>query len=321
MHAARAGQIKGLYIMGENPAMSDPDAAHAREAIAGLEHLVVQDIFLTETAYLADVVLPASVFHEKTGTYTNTDRCVQLGRPALELPGEARQDLWIIQEIARRIGMDWDYAGPEEVFEEMRQCMPSHGGITWERLEKEGAVVFPCRKEGDPGEPVMFAKVFPRKGGKGLFKPVQWAEPDEVPDEDFPFVLITGRQLEHWHTGAITRRSRILDHLEPDPVCSVHPLDMEELGIEPGGTLTLSTRRGSISAYARADAAVTRRAVFMPFAFYEAAANILTNPELDPWGKIPEFKYCAVQVAPGGEPKPLVSFGGGRTAAREPEAV
>lgn len=313
MHAAKAGQIKGLYIMGENPAMSDPDAEHAREAIAGLEHLVVQDIFLTETAYMADVVLPASVFQEKTGTYTNTDRIVQLGRPALKLPGDARQDLWIIQEIARRIGLDWNYSGTEDVFEEMRQCMPSHGGITWERLVEEGAVVFPCRKEGDPGEPVMFSKAFPRKGGKGLFKPVQWAEPNEVPDEQFPYVLITGRQLEHWHTGAITRRSSVLDHLEPDPVCSVHPLDMEELGIEPGGTLTLSTRRGSISAYARADSGVTRRAVFMPFAFYEAAANILTNPELDPWGKIPEFKYCAVKVTPGGEPKPLVSFGGGHT--------
>lgn len=304
-------RIKGIYIMGENPAMSDPDVDHAREALARLDHLVVQDIFLTETAYLADVVLPASAFQEKTGTFTNTDRCVQLARPALPLLGDARQDLWIVQEIARRMGLDWNYAGPQDVFEEMRQAMASIAGISWERLEREGAVVYPCREEDSPGEPVVFTESFPR--GRGLFAPVSYGDPDELPNQDYPFVLITGRQLEHWHTGAMTRRSRVLDSVEPDPTCSINPKDLEKLGVEPGGAVTLHTRRGSISVYGRADPSVATGSVFMPFAYYEAAANILTNPNLDPWGKIPEFKYCAVQLSAGGHPKPLVSFGGGQS--------
>ena len=310
--AAYDGKIKGIYIMGENPAMSDPNAGHARAALAKLEHLVVQDIFLTETAYLADVVLPASAYPEKSGTFTNTDRLVQLGHTALKPPGDARQDLWIIQEIARRIGLDWNYAGPHDVFEEIRGCLPPYAGITWERLEAEGAVVYPCPREGDPGEAIVFKDEFPRKGGKGLFMPVGLVDPDELPDEEYPYVLMIGRELEHWHTGTMTRRSRVLDAIEPDPTCYINPLDLEAEGIEPGGTVTLTTRRGEITAYARSDMGVARHTVFMSFAFYEAAANILSNPALDPDAKIPDLKYCAVKLAAGGEPRPLSSYGGGR---------
>ncbi len=310
--AAYDGKIKGIYIMGENPAMSDPNASHARAGLAKLEHLVVQDIFLTETAYLADVVLPASAYPEKSGTFTNTDRIVQLGHQALDPPGEARQDLWIIQEIARRIGLDWNYAGPRDVFEEIRGCLSSYAGITWERLQKDGAVVYPCLREGDPGEAIVFRNGFPRKGGKGLFVPVGLVDPDELPDAEYPYVLMIGRELEHWHTGTMTRRSRVLDTIEPDPTCYINPLDLETEGLKPGDPVTLTTRRGVITAYARSDNGVARGNVFMAFAFYEAAANILSNPALDPDAKIADLKYCAVKLKAGGKPHPLSSYGGGQ---------
>ncbi|UZG44145.1 formate dehydrogenase subunit alpha [Caldimonas thermodepolymerans] len=310
MDAALAGQVRGMYIMGENPAMSDPDANHARGALAALEHLVVQDIFLTETAYLADVVLPASAFPEKTGTFTNTDRTVQLGRQALTPPGDARQDLWIIQQMARRLGLDWDHAHPREVFEEMRRCMPSIAGITWERLEREHAVTYPCPEEGAPGQPVVFTDRFPTPTGRGRFVPVDVIPADERPDDEYPMVLITGRQLEHWHTGSMTRRTGVLDALEPDPVALVHPLDLERLGVAPGGIITLQSRRGEVSLYARADDSSPPGAVFVPFCYYEAAINKLTNPALDPYGKIPEFKYCAVRVRPGGRVPQRTGYAG-----------
>jgi formate dehydrogenase major subunit len=311
MHAARNRTIRGMYIMGENPAMSDPDVDHAREALAALDHLVVQDIFLTETAYLADVVLPATAWPEKAGTVTNTDRMVQLGRKAIDPPGQAKADLWIINELARRIGLDWHYAHPRDVFEEMRTCMDSIAGITWERLERESSVTYPCQKEGDPGQPVVFVKDFPTPTGRGRFVPADLISAAECPDEQYPMVLITGRQLEHWHTGAMTRRASVLDHLEPEPVASAHPLDLERLGVRPGAILTIESRRGRISLYARADDGMPRGAVFVPFCYYEAAANVLTNPALDPFGKIPEFKYCAVRVTPGGPTPAHLSFGGG----------
>ncbi len=312
MHAAQAGEIRGMYIMGENPAMSDPDLEHARQALATLEHLVVQDIFLTETAYLADVVLPATAWPEKVGTVTNTDRMVQLGRKAIEPPGEAREDFRLIQEIARRLGLPWDYSHPREVFNEMRQCMDAIAGITWERLERDSAVTYPCEKEGDPGEPVVFKTHFPTANGRGRFVPADLISADERPDEDYPMVLITGRQLEHWHTGAISRRASVLDDLEPDPVASLHPLELARLGIKPGQVLTVQSRRGAISLYARADEGTPAGAIFVPFCFYEAAANKLTNPVLDPVGKIPEFKYCAVRVTRGGKVPQQSSFGGGQ---------
>ena len=297
MDAAKAGRIRGMYIMGENPAMSDPDLNHAREALASLDWLVVQDLFLTETASFADVILPASAFPEKTGTFTNTDRRVQLGRQAIDPPGDARQDLWIIQEMARRLGLDWNYGGPRDVFEEIRKATPSYAGITWERLERESAVTFPCRNEGDPGEEVLFTERFPTPSGRGKIVPVDLTPPDELPDDEYPYVLITGRLLEHWHTGAMTRRSNVLDAIEPVPTAYLHPAELARLGIEESDGVALETRRGRITLAARADLAVPKGAVFVPFCWVEAAANILTNPALDPFGKIPEFKYCAVKIS------------------------
>jgi len=310
--AADAGQIRGMYIMGENPAMSDPDVEHARAAMAKLEHLVVQDIFLTETCYLADVVLPATAWPEKDGTVTNTDRMVQLGRKALDAPGEARPDLWIINEIAKRIGLPWKYEHPKQVFDEMRQGMNSIAGITWERLERDSVVVYPCENEGDPGTSVVFTDVFPTATGRAKFVPADLIPADERPDDEYPTVLITGRQLEHWHTGAMTRRAGVLDAIEPEPVCSIHPLDLDALGAKPGDLITVESRRGKVSLYARVDEGTPRGAVFIPFAFYEAAANMLTNPKLDPFGKIPEFKYCAVRVSKGGKRPGNPGYGKGR---------
>jgi len=310
MDAVHAGKIRGMYIMGENPAMSDPDVSHARQALSELDMLVVQDIFLTETGYLADVILPASAFPEKTGTFTNTDRSVQLGRQALQPPGEARQDLAIIVAMARTLGLDWHYDQPSQVFEEMRRTMPSIAGITWDRLEREHAVTYPCEQEGDPGQRVVFTEDFPTANGKGRFVPAAIIPAAERPDSEYPFVLITGRQLEHWHTGSMTRRARVLDTIEPSPVASVNPDDLEKLGVGPGNPITVASRRGSITLSARADEGTPRGAVFIPFCYYEAAANLLTNPVLDPFGKIPEFKYCAVSVSAGGAASEVVGYDG-----------
>jgi formate dehydrogenase major subunit len=311
-----AGNVKGMYIMGENPAMSDPDADHAREALAKLDMLVVQDIFLTETGYLADVILPASSFAEKTGTFTNTDRYVQLGRQALNPPGQARQDLEIIIDLARQLGLAWNYGTGERavaaVFDEMRHTMPSIGGITWERLQAEDSVTYPCEKEGDPGDSVVFIKSFPTPTGRAKFVPADIIPADERPDTEYPMVLITGRQLEHWHTGSMTRRSGVLDALEPDPVALLNPMDMAAIGAKPGQVVTIQSRRGKVSLYAREDESSPHGAVFVPFCFYEAAINKLTNSALDPFAKIPEFKYCAVRLSLGGPQPKQSSFGGGQ---------
>ena len=321
MHAIEHGDVRGLYVMGENPAMSDPDANHARSCLAALEHLVVQDIFLTETAYLADVVLPASAFPEKTGSFTNTDRLVQMGRQAINPPGEAKQDLWIIQQMAQKLGLTWNYGHVSEVFDEMRHTMPSIGGITWARLDAEHAVTYPCVKEGDPGEPVVFVDNFPREGGRARFVPADIIPAAERPDADYPLVLITGRQLEHWHTGSMTRRATVLDTLEPDPVASIHPLDLADLGAAPGDTVTIESRRGAVTLYARADDGTPRGAVFVPFCYYEAAINRLTNAALDPFAKIPEFKYCAIRVRAGGAAPMQGSYGGGQALRTQLEAT
>jgi formate dehydrogenase major subunit len=313
MNAAYDGKIRGMYIMGENPAMSDPDVAHARAGLAKLEHLVVQDIFLTETAYLADVVLPATAWPEKTGTVTNTDRMVQLGRKAVEPPGDAREDFWILVQLGQRLGLDWKYQHPKEVFDEMRGCMDSIKGITWERLERDSSVTYPCENEGDPGQPVVFTTHFPTPTGRAKFVPADLIPAAEQPDKEYPMVLITGRQLEHWHTGAMTRRAGVLDAIEPEPMASLHPEDLKGLAVKPGELVTVESRRGKISLYARADAGTPRGAVFIPFAFFEAAANLLTNPALDPFGKIPEFKYCAVRVTKGGARPGDPGYGKGRT--------
>ncbi len=296
MKAILAGQIKAMYIQGENPAMSDPDAHHAREALAKLEHLVVQDLFLTETAWHADVVLPASAFPEKDGTYTNTDRRVQMGRAALPLPGEAKQDWWIMQEIARRVGLDWNYTHPRDVFAEMAQMMPSMKNITWARLMREGAVTYPCDSADGPGNEIIFASGFPTESGRGKLVPTNIVPPDELPDADYPMVLSTGRLLEHWHTGAMTRRATLLDDIEPEAVALLAPKDLGRLGIRPGDFVRVATRRGAIELKARSDRDVPVGMVFIPFCFVEAAANLLTNAALDPIGKIPEFKFCAAKV-------------------------
>ena len=321
-------KVRGMYIMGENPAMSDPDLNHARHALASLSHLVVQDIFLTETAWLADVVLPASAWPEKTGTASNTDRMVQMGRRALNPPGDARPDLWIIQQIAQRVGphaphfvsslppegagpalgrpgggagLNWNYEGEESgvaaVYEEMRQAMhASIEGITWDRLERDSSVTYPCLTPDDPGQPIVFTDQFPTPTGRLQLVPASVIPAAEKPDADFPLVLITGRQLEHWHTGSMTRRSTVLDAIEPMATASLHGDELARLGVQPGALVGIRSRRGMVQVRVRRDDGTPRGTVFMPFAYVEAAANLLTNAALDPFGKIPEFKYCAVAV-------------------------
>jgi formate dehydrogenase major subunit len=296
MDAVHADEIKGMYILGENPAMSDPDLNHAREALAHLEHLVVQDLFLTETAVYADVVLPASAWPEKDGTVTNTNRQVQMGRQALPLPGEAKYDWWITQEIAKRIGMNWNYIHPSEIYSEMASMMPALDNISWERIERESAVTYPADAPDKPGRDVVFDKGFPRPGGFGKLVAAKLSPPDEQPDDEYPFILTTGRQLEHWHTGAMTRRATVLDMLEPAAVASLSRGTFAKLGITPGDPVRVSTRRGVVELTSRQDDAVPDGVVFIPFAYVEAAANLLTNPALDPFGKIPEFKFCAAKV-------------------------
>ena len=321
-------KVRGMYIMGENPAMSDPDLNHARHALASLSHLVVQDIFLTETAWLADVVLPASAWPEKTGTASNTDRMVQMGRRALNPPGDARPDLWIIQQIAARVGphaphsmsplpaegadpalgrpgggvgLNWNYEGEESgvaaVYDEMRQAMhASIEGITWNRLERDSSVTYPCLTEDDPGQPIVFTEKFPTPTGRLTLVPASGTPAAEKPDAEFPLVLITGRQLEHWHTGSMTRRSTVLDAIEPMATASLHGDELARLGVQPGALVGIRSRRGMLQVRVRRDDGTPRGTVFMPFAYVEAAANLLTNAALDPFGKIPEFKYCAVAI-------------------------
>ena len=296
MDAVHEDKIKGMYILGENPAMSDPDVEHARAALAKLDHLVVQDIFITETANFADVILPASAFAEKSGTVTNTNRQVQMGRPAVSPPGEAREDWWIEVALAKRLGLGWSYESPADVFAEMKQNMRSLENITWDRLESVNAVTYPSLSADDPGQPIVFGDGFPRPDGRARFTPASVIPPDDVPDAEYPMILTTGRQLEHWHTGSMTRRSAVLDGLEPEANCSLHPATLRKLDVTPGEHVQLTTKRGSITIMARADRAVAPDMVFLPFAYVEAAANILTNPAVDPFGKIPEFKFSAVRV-------------------------
>ena len=296
MNAMEAGTIKGLFVMGENPAMSDPDQNHARRGLAALQHLVVQDIFLTETAWHADVVLPASAHAEKWGTYTNTNRQVQIGRPVLAPPGEARQDWELIQQLAQCLGLGWNYADVGEVYTEMAGMMPSLANISWERVKREEAVTYPAAAPDVPGAEIIFATGFPTKSGRARIVPAELRAPAELPDAEYPMVLTTGRLLEHWHTGSMTRRSSTLDSLEPEAIAGLNPREMERMAIAAGDLIKVSTRRGEVTLRARADRDVAVGMVFLPFAFAEAAANFLTNPQLDPMGKIPEFKFCAARI-------------------------
>jgi formate dehydrogenase major subunit len=296
-------KVRGMYIMGENPAMSDPDLNHAREGLAALSHLVVQDLFLTETAWLADVVLPATAWPEKTGTVTNTDRTVQMGRRAIDPPGDARPDLWIIQQLAQRMGLRWGYEGPhsgvQAVYEEMRQAMHATiAGVSWQRLEREGSVTYPCVGDDDPGQPIVFTERVPTEDGRIHLVPAGLLTAAELPDGDYPLVLITGRVLEHWHTGSMTRRSEVLHALEPEAVATVNGRELQRLGLHAGARVRVSSRRGAVDLHLRRDDGTPDGTVFMPFAFREAAANLLTNAALDPAAKIAEVKYCAVRVQP-----------------------
>jgi len=292
-HGALQGTIKGMYMMGENPFLSDPNINKVRKALSNLEFLVVQDIFLTETAEFADVILPASSFPEKEGTYTNTDRRVQLGRKALEPPGQARLDWQIICEISTRMGYPMHYNSPEEIFREMTPLTPSYAGLTYERLGKTG-VLWPCPEPDHPGTQVLFVDTFP--SGKGKFIAVEFAEAKELPDEEYPFVLNTGRVLEHWHTGTMTRRSKALHAIEPEAFVEIHPEDLHALGVQDGDWVRVSSRRGTVVLKVRIGVRTQKGSVFIPFHFREAAANLLTIDALDPYGKIPEFKFCAVKV-------------------------
>ncbi|MBB1161945.1 formate dehydrogenase subunit alpha [Aquariibacter albus] len=311
MHAASAGRIRGIYVEGENPAMSDPDLNHARAALASLQHLVVQDIFATETALLADVILPASAHAEKWGSYTNTDRLIQPGRPATRPPGEARQDLWAIEQIGRRLGLPWAYwtaadgdgqaaaeAPVARVYEEMRQAMEPLAGVPWSRLVRENAVMTPAAREDAPGEAIVFIDRFPTDDGRAHLVPTTFAAGPETRDADYPLVLTTGRVLEHWHTGAMTRHASMLEAIAPAPLVQMHPLDAEPLGIADGAAIRMATRHGEVQAVAVLTPEVQRGQVFMAFAYWEAAANRLTGDALDAVAKIPGFKVTAVQVQP-----------------------
>jgi formate dehydrogenase major subunit len=293
---ALKGQIKGMYMLGENPFLSDPNINKVRKALASLDFLVVQDIFLTETAEFADVVLPASSYMEKLGTYTNTDRRVQIGRPVLEPPGEARLDWEVVQEISRRIGLEMDYSSSEEVFDEMVALGSSYAGLTYENLGATGKLYPNPDPEHSDGTVVLFGDGFPTEDGKAKLVAAEWLPAKELPDEEYPFVLNTGRLLEHWHTGSMTRRSYALDAIAPVAQVYVNSEDAARLGLEDGGYARVVSRRGEVELEVRVSHRETPGSCFIPFHFREAAANVLTIDEIDPFGKIPEFKFCAVRL-------------------------
>ncbi|MHC4954517.1 MAG: formate dehydrogenase subunit alpha [Planctomycetota bacterium] len=296
MKGALAGDIKGMYMLGENPFLSDPNTNKVRDALSNLDFLVVQDIFLTETAEFADVVLPATSALEKDGTFTNTDRRVQVGKKALAPPGEARNDWEVICEIGTRMGYPMSYDSAADVFAEFVSLTSAYAGLTHENLGASGKL-YPCPDpEHSDGTVVMFGDGFPTADGRARFVPAEHVGADELPDQEYPFVLITGRVLEHWHTGVMTRRSHTLHAREPEAFVEVHPDDCMALGLDHDDMATVSSRRGTITLKVRRSPKVQRGTVFIPFHFREAPANSLTTDKLDPDGKIPEFKFCAVQV-------------------------
>ena len=293
--AMSEGRVKGLYVVGENPMLSDPDQAHVEQTLRGLDFLVVQDIFLSETAALADVVLPATSFAEKDGTFTNTERRVQRVRRAVPAPGEARADWRIISDLARRMGADWSYTHPREIMAEINALTPSYAGITYERLDDEDGLCWPCPDTSHPGTPILHIGSFTR--GKGKFFPIAYQPPAEVADDEFPLTLTTGRMLEHYHTGTMTRRSDGLNELVPAGFAEINPGDAVALGVVDGAVVSVETRRGAISISANVTARVRPGTVFVPFHFWESPANRLTNTARDPMAKIPEFKVCACRVS------------------------
>ena len=294
--AALSREVRGLYVMGENPFLSDPNTNKVRKALSQLDFLVVQDIFLTETAEFADVILPATAYLEKTGTYTNTDRRVQLGRSVIAPPGEARLDWKILCEVSSRIGLPMSYSGPEEIFSEMTSLTDPYQNLTYQNLGATGKLwpnPDPAREDGPA---ILFDDSFPTESGRGRFVSADWTAAPELPDESYPLVLNTGRLIEHWHTGSMTRRSRALDAISPEARVVMHPEDAEGLQIGEGDWVTVESRRGVVRVRVSISTRESRGAIFLPFHFREAAANLLTLDELDPDGKIPEFKFCAVRV-------------------------
>lgn len=294
--AAYEERLKAMFIMGENPVLSDPDINHTIKALKNLEFLVVQDIFLTETAELADVILPAASFAEKDGTFTNTERRVQRVRKAVIPPGEAKEDSWIILELSKRLGYDMKYNFIEEVFQEIGSLWPAVAGITYGRIEKWG-LQWPCPTSNHPGTPYLFkGGFFPR--GKGAFSVVKYRPSEELPDAEYPFVLSTGRQLFQYHTGSMTRRIDAINAVAPEAYVELNPEDAKKLGISDGQKVKVSSRRGTIELKALLSERPAKGMVFIPFHFKEAAANVLTNTALDPICKIPELKVCAVRLEP-----------------------
>jgi formate dehydrogenase major subunit len=290
------GGVKGMYMMGENPFLSDPNINKVRKALSALEFLVVQDIFLTETAEFADVILPATSYLEKDGTYTNTDRRVQLGRKVLDPPGQARVDWEVVQDIANRIGLGWDYASPREVFEEIVAVMPNYANLSYDNLGLSGKLYPNPDPEHTDGTVVMFGETFKTDDGLAHLVPAEWMPAKELPSDEYPIILSTGRLLQHWHTGSMTRRSYALDAISPRPEVYIHPDDAAELGLADGEPARVTSRRGTIVLAARFSYRESRGSCFIPFHFREAAANLLTIDEIDPFGKIPEFKFCAVRI-------------------------
>lgn len=293
--AAAKGAIKAMYIMGENPMVSDPDLRHVEEGLKNLDFLVVQDIFLTETAQIADVVLPAACFAEKDGTFTNTERRVQRVRKGVDMPGQARTDWEIIADLAACMGYEMRYRSADEIFEEITQVTPSYAGISYKRLDKEGGIQWPCPTPKHPGTPYLHKDKFVR--GKGLFHAIEFIPPAELPDKEYPLLLSTGRVLYHFHTGSMTRRDEGLNFRYPEGHMEMHPVDAMELGVAEGERVRVASRRGEIEITVQVTPRSPQGTVFIPFHFFEAAANRLTNAALDPIGKIPEYKVCAVKVA------------------------
>jgi len=297
MHGAHEGTIKGLYVMGENPVLSDPDSNFVRKALEDVEFLVVQDIFMSETAELADVVLPAATFAEKEGTLTNTERRVQLWRKAIEPPGEARPDWEIISDISSRMGYEMKYDSTSQIMEEIASVTPSYGGMSYDRLQGDG-LQWPCLNKEHPGTKFLHKDKFTR--GLGLFHAIEFIPPFELPDDEYPFVLSTGRMLFHFHTGTLSRRSDGLNELVPDGTVDINPIDAKELGLSDGDMAEVTSRRGTVTAKVKVTRKSPKGSVFMTFHFKEAAANLLTVSALDPIAKIPEYKVCAVKIEPVG---------------------
>ena len=300
--ADKPGEIKAMYIMGENPMLSDPDLHHVEEALRNLEFLVVQDIFMTETGELADVILPAVCYAEKDGTQTNTERRVQRWKKAQQAPGEAKEDWRIICELGSRMGYEKQFAfeSPEAVFNEVAAVTPSYHGMSYARLDPDG-LHWPCPTAEHPGTAILHREKFAMPDGLGVFSPIEWKPPAEVPDAEYPFVLTTGRTIWQWHTGTMTRRSRSLEKEAPTGWIEINPEDARELGIKDDEVVRASTRRGTVDVPAKVTPDIVKGVMFMPFHYRECAANVLTNNALDPIAKIPEFKACAVKVERIGE--------------------